>query len=207
MFKHILLATDGSHSAEHAAKKTFELARIHGGQVTAAFVVDPYPYIGLGDANPMAFQSYMAAAQEAAAKAFTHLSDLAAAAGIRLEVRLVEDAHAVDGILAMADEAALDPMPLPGAIFSRIVISTCTGFPYASSMAATAGVMTLSSGFSGSLFPLSLRIASPLAPASAATSIRSPTPSSVRPMMSKPQPRFATVPGAKTLICFMVNVL
>lgn len=108
MFKHILLATDGSHSAEHAAKKTFELARIHGGQVTAAFVVDPYPYIGLGDANPMAFQSYMAAAQEAAAKAFTHLSDLASAAGVRLEVRLVEDAHAVDGILAMADEAAAD---------------------------------------------------------------------------------------------------
>ena len=108
---------------------------------------------------------------------------------------------------AAADEAALDPMPLPGAIFSRIVTSTRTGFPYASSMAATAGVMTLSSGFSGSLFPLSLRIASPLAPASAATSIRSPTPSSARPMMSKPQPRFATVPGAKTLICFMVNVL
>ena len=67
MFKHILLATDGSHSAGHAAKKTFEPARIHGGQVAAAFVLDPHPYCGLGDANPMAFQSYRSAAQEAAA--------------------------------------------------------------------------------------------------------------------------------------------
>jgi nucleotide-binding universal stress UspA family protein len=41
MFKHILLATDGSASAEHAAKKALELARVHGAHVTAAYVVDP----------------------------------------------------------------------------------------------------------------------------------------------------------------------
>lgn len=108
MFKHILLATDGSASAEHAAKKAMDLARIHGAQVTATFVVDPYPYMGIGSANPVGFQSYMSAAQESAAKTFTHLSDMAQTAGIHLEVRLVEDAHAVDGILAMAEAAAAD---------------------------------------------------------------------------------------------------
>lgn len=108
MFKHILLATDGSASAEHAAKNAMNLARIHGAQVTATFVVDPYPYIGIGSANPVGFQSYMTAAQESAARAFTHLSELAHAAGVQLEVRLVEDTHAVDGILAMADQAAAD---------------------------------------------------------------------------------------------------
>jgi len=108
MFKHILLASDGSASAEHAAKKTMDLARIHGASVTATYVIDPYPYVGIGDANPMGFQSYMTAAQEAASKAFVHLSELAHAAGVPLEVRLVEDSHVVDGIMAVADEVAAD---------------------------------------------------------------------------------------------------
>lgn len=108
MFKHILLATDGSPSAEHAAKKTMDLARIHGAKVTAACVIDPYPYIGMGAVNPMGFDSYMAAAQEAAAKSFVHLSDLAQAAGVQLEARLVEGAHVVDGLLSVAEEVAAD---------------------------------------------------------------------------------------------------
>lgn len=108
MFKHILLATDGSASAEHAAHKAMELARIHGAQLTAVYVVDPYPYLGIGEANPLGFQSYMAAAQEVSTKAFTHLADLAKAAGVQLQVRLVEDMHAVRGILQAADEATAD---------------------------------------------------------------------------------------------------
>lgn len=108
MFKHILLATDGSASAEHAAQKALHLARIHGGQVTAAFVVDPYPYIGLGAMNPIALEAYRAAAHEAAGKAFSHLTELAQAAGIPMEARLVEESHVVQGILAAAQDVAAD---------------------------------------------------------------------------------------------------
>ena len=50
MFKHILLATDGSASAEHAARKALELARIHGAHVTGAYVVDPYCLLYTSDA-------------------------------------------------------------------------------------------------------------------------------------------------------------
>ena len=108
MFKHILLATDGSASAEHAAQRTMDLAHIHGAHVTAAYVVDPYPYIGIGEVNPMAFQSYMSAAQEASTRAFTHLADLAAAAGVPLQVQLVENMQAARGIVQLADEVAAD---------------------------------------------------------------------------------------------------
>ncbi len=108
MFKHILLATDGSASAEHAALKAVELARIHGAQLTAVYVVDPYPYLGIGEANPLGFQSYMAAAQEVSTKAFAHLADLAKPAGVQLQVRLVEDMHAVHGILQAAADATAD---------------------------------------------------------------------------------------------------
>ncbi len=108
MFKHILLATDGSPSAGHAAQKAFALARIHGAQVTAAYVVDPYPYLGIGEANPMGFQAYMSAAQDASTKVFIHLADLAAAASVPLQVRLVENIQAARGILQVADDAAVD---------------------------------------------------------------------------------------------------
>lgn len=108
MFKHILLATDGSPSAEHAARKAMELARIHGAHITAAYVVDPYPYIGIGEANPLGFQAYMGAAQEASARAFTHLADLAAEAGVQLQVQLVENVQAARGIVQLADESAVD---------------------------------------------------------------------------------------------------
>jgi nucleotide-binding universal stress UspA family protein len=108
MFKHILLATDGSASAEHAAQKAFQLARIHGGQITAAFVVDPYPYVGLGSMNPMGLDGYRAAAHEAAGRAFSHLNELSQASGIPLDARLVEESHVVQGILAVADEVAAD---------------------------------------------------------------------------------------------------
>ena len=41
MFKHILIATDGSEASDHAASLAVNLARMHGARVTALFVVDP----------------------------------------------------------------------------------------------------------------------------------------------------------------------
>jgi nucleotide-binding universal stress UspA family protein len=108
MFKHIVLATDGSTSAERAARQAMALARIHGGQVTAVYVVDPYPYVGMASITPLGFEAYLAAAHEAAGRAFTQVSALAQAAGVPLQVRLVEDGHVVDGILSVADACAAD---------------------------------------------------------------------------------------------------
>ena len=52
MFKHILLATDGSAASEHAAQLAVSLARQHRARLTVVYVVDPYPYLGIGEANP-----------------------------------------------------------------------------------------------------------------------------------------------------------
>ena len=41
MFKRILLATDGSDASDHAARLAVDLARVHGGTLTALYVVDP----------------------------------------------------------------------------------------------------------------------------------------------------------------------
>ena len=56
---------------------------------------------------------------------------------------------------------------------------------------------------SGEFHPAAVTDSNPSAFSATPTSSTSPTPSSVRPITSKPHPRFATVPGAKTLICFI----
>ncbi|MBL0420029.1 universal stress protein [Ramlibacter sp. AW1] len=109
MFKHILLATDGSTASEHAARTAIGLARVHGATLTALYVVDPYPYLGMGEANPMGFDAYMAAARDRAAQAHAQVSQLAQGGEqVQLQARLVEDATALDGILSTAETEGAD---------------------------------------------------------------------------------------------------
>lgn len=110
MFKHILIATDGSAASEHAAQLAVGLARTHGAKLTAVYVVDPYPYIGLGEVNPMGFQAYMASAQQAAAAAHAKVDALCKQGGapVALQVRLVEDVAAASGVVQTAEAEGAD---------------------------------------------------------------------------------------------------
>ena len=104
MFKNILLATDGSAASAHAVKLAVGLARTHGATLTAVYVVDPYPYMGVGEVNPVGFQSYMAAAQQLAAQAHAQVEEMCKQGGavVPLQVRLVEDVAAASGIVQTA---------------------------------------------------------------------------------------------------------
>jgi len=108
MFKHILLATDGSPSSEHAAQMAIGLSRSHGAQLTVVFVADPFPYMGIGEMNPLGYQAYTAAAQEVSARAFTHVAELAGEAGVGMQARLVENVQAHKGVLQVAQDEAVD---------------------------------------------------------------------------------------------------
>jgi nucleotide-binding universal stress UspA family protein len=110
MFKHILIGTDGSATSEHAAALAVDLARTHGAKLTALYVVDPYPYLGIGETNPLGFQAYMAAAQEHAAQAHAKVEQLCRQSNppIPLEVRLVEDVAAARGIVETATNEGAD---------------------------------------------------------------------------------------------------
>lgn len=110
MFKRILLATDGSAASEHAATLAVSLARTHGASLTALYVVDPYPYLGIGEVNPMGFDAYMSAARDHAAQAHARVEALCREGGapVPVEVRLVEDVTVVDGILETARQAQCD---------------------------------------------------------------------------------------------------
>jgi len=110
MFKHILLATDGSAASDHAATLAVGLARTHGAKLTALYVADPYPYIGVGEINPMGYQAYTAAAQQLAAQAHAKVDALCKQGGgsLALQARLVEDVAAASGIVQTARDEGAD---------------------------------------------------------------------------------------------------
>jgi nucleotide-binding universal stress UspA family protein len=110
MFKKILFATDGSAASDHAADVAVNLARTLSAQLTAVYVVDPYPYVGVGEMNPLGFQAYMGAAQEHSVKAFAHVEQLAKSNGaaVPLDTLLVEDVAAHKGIVQAAQSQDAD---------------------------------------------------------------------------------------------------
>lgn len=110
MFKQILIATDGSEAAVHAAKLAVGMARAHHAKLTAVYVADPYPYVGIGDINPMGFQSHMALALEHASRAHAKVEELCKQDGepVALEVRLVEEVGPAVGIVQTAREIGAD---------------------------------------------------------------------------------------------------
>ena len=112
MFKHIVIATDGSAASENAAQLAVDLARTHGAKLTGVYVVDPYPYLGLGggEVNNQGLQSYMSAAQAQAAQAYATIESLCKQGGqpVTLEVKLVENVAAASGIVQTAAAIGAD---------------------------------------------------------------------------------------------------
>jgi nucleotide-binding universal stress UspA family protein len=110
MFKHILLATDGSAACDQATRTAIGLARTHGARLTAVYVVDPYPYLGIGQANPLGFQAYISAAHAHAGKALGRAAELCDDGGapVSMETRIVEEATAAHGIAQTARDEKAD---------------------------------------------------------------------------------------------------
>ena len=86
------------------------MARTLNAKLTALYVSDPYPYLGIGEVNPMGYQAYSAAAQQHAAQAHAQVEELCKAGGapVELQVRLVEDVAAASGIVESAKELGAD---------------------------------------------------------------------------------------------------
>lgn len=51
-----------------------------GATLTAVYVVDPHPYLGIGDTNPMGLHAYLSTAREHAAAAHAQVAALCGAA-------------------------------------------------------------------------------------------------------------------------------
>ena len=108
MFKHILVPVDGSPTAQKAVEKAAGLARAFGSQVTAIYVIDPYPFTGLGSDFAYGQAEYLSAATAEAKEATEAAQATLAQAGVPAATQVIE-AHAPwRGILDTAKAVGAD---------------------------------------------------------------------------------------------------
>lgn len=108
MFKHILIPVDGSPTSMTAVAKAAGLAKAFGAQVTAVYVVDPYPFTGVGADFAYGQSQYMNAATAEANTALDAARKAMEEAGVPVNT-VIGEGHAVhDGILQALETTGAD---------------------------------------------------------------------------------------------------
>ena len=112
MYKHLLIATDGSELAGKAVDHGLALARDMGARVTLLTVSEPV-VLGTDDALNLGVLSTInadlqQARERAAAKLFAPATERAAAEGVQVDTRHVVDRHPAEAIVEVAREAGCD---------------------------------------------------------------------------------------------------
>ncbi len=108
MFKHILVPVDGSETSLAAIDKAIGLAKSFGSAVTAIYVIDPYPFTGVGADFAYGQDQYLNAARSEASTAIDAVAARMRQAGLPVDARVVES-HAVwRGILEASEDVGAD---------------------------------------------------------------------------------------------------
>ncbi|WP_280192841.1 universal stress protein [Delftia sp. PS-11] len=108
MFKHILVPVDGSNSSTLAVHKGVELAKTFGSALTAVYVVDPYPFTGVGADFAYGQSQYLNAATAEANTTLDAVRKIADEAGIAVST-VVGEGHAVhEGIVRVLESTGAD---------------------------------------------------------------------------------------------------
>lgn len=108
MFKHILIPVDGSPTSMLAVGKAAALAKTFGSTVTALYVVDPYPFTGVGADFAYGQAQYLSAATAEANAALDAAKKAIEDAGVPVTT-LVGEGHAVhDGIVRAVESTGAD---------------------------------------------------------------------------------------------------
>ncbi|MBA4256836.1 MAG: universal stress protein UspA [Polaromonas sp.] len=108
MFKKILVPSDGSTQAHKAAEVAADLAKSQDAQIVGIYVIDPFPFIGIGDASAVGLQAYMSEAQAAAGKSLSMIREMCEARGVAYVGDTIERSTAYEGILETAEAEGCD---------------------------------------------------------------------------------------------------
>ena len=108
MFKHILVPVDGSAASLAAIDKAVGLAKAFGSAVTAIYVIDPYPFTGVGADFAYGQDQYLAAAKAEANAAMDAASQRLRQDGVAAETKVVESHSVWRGVLEAADAVGAD---------------------------------------------------------------------------------------------------
>lgn len=108
MFKHILVPVDGSATSLLAVNKAAALAKAFDSAVTAVYVLDPYPFTGVGADFAYGQAQYLNAATSEANKALEEAQKIMQEAGVSAKI-IVGEGHAVhEGIARVAENVGAD---------------------------------------------------------------------------------------------------
>ena len=94
MFKHILVPVDGSPTSMMAVSKAAGLAKAFGSAVTILYVIDPYPFTGVGADFAYGQAQYLSAATAEANSALDAAKKAMLDAGVDAST-VVGEGHAV----------------------------------------------------------------------------------------------------------------
>ena len=109
MYKHLLIATDGSDLALKAVEQGLALAKALNAKATAITATESWTTIATGEMG-MAFpiEEYETGCAENAAKILDAVSKLAAQAGVSCQTVHVKDQFAAEGIIETAKSLGCD---------------------------------------------------------------------------------------------------
>ncbi len=108
MFKHILIPVDGSPTAALAADKAIGMAKAFGSEVTAIYVIDPYPFAGIGTDAAYGQAQYLSAATAESGEAIAAIRRTFDASGVKVNTSVIEGHAIYQSILDTATAVGAD---------------------------------------------------------------------------------------------------
>lgn len=109
MYKHLLIATDGSELASKAVEQGIALAKSLGARVTAVFVTESWATKVPGEmAVGFPIDAYEKSCDENAKQVLAAASASAKQAGVPIDLQHVRDQFPADGIIAQAKASGCD---------------------------------------------------------------------------------------------------
>jgi len=108
MFQHILVPVDGSAASTLAVRKAVALAKSFNSSITAVYVVDPYPFTGVGADFAYGQAQYLSVATAEANAALDAARKIAEEQGL-VAATVVGEGHAVhEGIVRALESTGAD---------------------------------------------------------------------------------------------------
>jgi nucleotide-binding universal stress UspA family protein len=108
MFQHILVPVDGSAASLQAVGKAIGLARAFGSRLSLLYVIDVYPFVGIGADYAFGQAEYLTAATASATQALDKAQAAVSAAGLACDRKVLEGHVVHQGILDTAAEGGCD---------------------------------------------------------------------------------------------------
>jgi nucleotide-binding universal stress UspA family protein len=99
MYKHLLVPVDGSDTSKLAVDKAAALAKAFDSRVTVIYVIDPYPFTGVGTDFAYGQAEYLSAATAEANAAIKQAKDLLEQSGVVVDSSVIEAHTAWRGIV------------------------------------------------------------------------------------------------------------